>query len=191
VGGAGGDAEEESCDVSTGEPGESVLVLAYGGGGDRGMETGTRERVKELDSVGRLFLSMLNARARIEFDVGCTTCVEYGARMNCVTWEDGFPSLRGGFFEISSSFASTNFGDGGCTTRAGGVGGYEWTLDILGRSLRVTSGSGARGILVREVKDKAASAYCGDVLGTGIKGMNTPVANVGERIRMYHPRLGR
>ena len=47
------------------------------------------------------------------------------------------------------------------------------------------------GIFVRELNDNAASAWYGAVWGTGINGIKTPGGNPGERIRMYHPRLGR
>jgi hypothetical protein len=47
------------------------------------------------------------------------------------------------------------------------------------------------GIFVLELKDIAASVWYGALEGTGVRGMNTPGGNMGERMRMYHPRIGR
>ena len=49
----------------------------------------------------------------------------------------------------------------------------------------------APGTFVRQLNDNAASAWYGAVWGTGINGIKNPDGNPGERIRMYHPRLGR
>ena len=47
------------------------------------------------------------------------------------------------------------------------------------------------GMLVRELKDKAASEWYAALEGTGTRGMKTPGGNIGERIRMDQPRRGR
>jgi len=102
------------------------------------------------------------------------------------------------------SFASTEDGEGGRTTTAGGgVGGYEWMVTELEPSMWVLSVSsegdladdeGAPGIeeiLVRHENERAASTWYGESRGRGNIGMNIPGGKEGERRRMYQPRLGR
>lgn len=81
-----------------------------------------------------------------------------------------------------------------------GVGGYEWTLavlDVLSRSCSVNwdedSGrsTGGVGMLVRVLNDMAASVCSTEPADTGVSGINTPGGKVGDRSRMYHPRIGR
>jgi hypothetical protein len=47
------------------------------------------------------------------------------------------------------------------------------------------------GILVLELKDRAASAWFRESWGTGISEMKTSGGKDGERMRMYQPRFGR
>jgi len=46
------------------------------------------------------------------------------------------------------------------------------------------------GTSIRQLKTKPAVVWYGDVLVTGVRGMQTPGRNKGPLIRMYHPRLG-
>ena len=96
-----------------------------------------------------------------------------------------------------------SMGDGGrmlIWVVAVGVGGYEWTLavlDVLSRSCSVNwdedSGrsTGGVGMFVRVLNVMAASVCSTELADTGVSGMNTPGGKVGDRRRMYHPRIGR
>lgn len=140
--------------------------------------------------------------------------MEDEARRNWVICEDGGLGRRKLFLGVRSASTrvlddSARVGDGGCTLMmavvdAVGVGGYEcrlvelevissscsvnWELE-LGRS--TVEGDEEGEMFVRELKERAASVWRGDEAGTGVNGMNTPGGNVGERMRMYHPRRGR
>ncbi len=96
-----------------------------------------------------------------------------------------------------------SMGDGGrmfIWVVAVGVGGYEWmlaVLDVLSRSCSVNwdedsgKSTGGVGMLVRVLNVMAASVCSTELADTGVSGMNTPGGKVGERRRMYHPRIGR
>ena len=96
-----------------------------------------------------------------------------------------------------------SMGDGGrmlIWVVAVGVGGYEWTLavlEVLSQSCSVNwdedSGrsTGGVGMFVRVLNVMAASVCSTELADTGVSGMKTPGGKVGERRRMYHPRIGR
>ena len=65
----------------------------------------------------------------------------------------------------------------------------ELEAEATGGSER--EGDGGDGFEVRHANVSAASEWYGDVCGSAVRDMNTPGGNVGERMRMYHPRLGR
>lgn len=81
-------------------------------------------------------------------------------------------------------------GEGGRTMTAGGVGGYEWMLAVLSSLWCVNMMDGGESE-VRDLKERDASTWYGDVNGRGVNGMNTPGGKEGARMRMYHPRFGR
>lgn len=54
----------------------------------------------------------------------------------------------------------------------------------------VVDGRERRGRFVRLAKESAASAWNGDVDGTGARAMNAPGGKEGARILMYQPRFG-
>ena len=85
-------------------------------------------------------------------------------------------------------------GEGG-RTMTGGVGGYEWMLAVLSSLWCVNwtgrSVGGGESELVRDLKDRDASTWYGDVNGRGVNDINTPGGKEGARMRMYHPRFGR
>lgn len=95
-GGSGGsacDISEVDCAGST--TGEMFAAYGGGGGGETGVTTGIRDRVKEFEWEGRWFFNTESARAKMELFVGCgVCCVEFGARMNCVICMGGGVGLR-------------------------------------------------------------------------------------------------
>jgi len=149
----------EACGFSIG----ALVVPTYGGGGGRGVCTGMRESVNELECEGRWFFNTDKARAKIELLVGWTGCVECGARMNCVTSVVGGEGLGFWLFGVSSSsssnFAWTMDGEGGLTRIVSGVGGYECMLELLARCGSGVSSAGPGLVMfVRQVNARAASA---------------------------------
>ncbi len=137
------------------------------------------------------FINAVSARDKNDVSSGLVGGAELGDMMNshiCVA------AKRGSTVDVD------DLGDAGVTVNdggrgGGGVGGYEWELDDDDRSWNVNASlisvGDSAGILVRECMERAASQWWGDAGGTGVNGMNTPGGKRRDRMRIYHPRLGR